>query len=653
MYFDIHTFLPVWLVLAFWCLVVPFLSKESNRSRTVIAGFTIMIGALYLFWRLFYTVLPFDKNGVALVWIWIVYLFEVLAFCEVVIFLLIMSRLNGRSGEADRYESEFAGITPPVDVFLPTYNEGLDVLEKSILGAKHMDYPDFKVWVLDDGKRPWLESFCKENNVGYLTRPDHLHAKAGNLNNGLRHTAGEFFAVFDADFVPARNFLKRTIGFFLADETIGLVQTPQHFFNKDPIQLNWKLDRLLPDEQRLFFDSMAPCRDGWGAAFCCGSCSIVRRAAIEKIGGVPTSSITEDLLTTLSLLTVGYKTVYLNETLSRGMSSESLHGYFVQRGRWCRGGIQCFFVPEGPLRAHGLTLGQRVLFSPYSWIIQPLIRFMMLLVPLMYLWFNLMPLYIFEGYRLIGFQFALLLIYFLAMRWLTGRKYVPLLASAINLFGMFRLLPVMLASLVKPFGVPFRVTPKGQGDKIGIDWYVFSSAGIFLGLTLAGLWFNIHVELRRIDRMDFFEYILFWSCINILLLFLAMLLCFDAPRKRREERFTVSENATVIGVGEVFLADMSLNGCKLKIDQDSSVMPIGATCRLLCSGVKEELSCQVVRSQGCFRMVTFTALDASQREALIVKLFTGNYTNEVGEVGGFSSVFKAMWSRAFGKEERG
>ncbi len=89
---------------------------------------------------------------------------------------------------------------------------------------------------------------------------------------------------------------------FFEDPTIGIVQTPQHFFNKDPVQSNLSLKTVWPDEQRLFFDEMAASRDAWDVSFCCGSCSIARRSAVEEIGGFPHDSITEDLLTTLALL---------------------------------------------------------------------------------------------------------------------------------------------------------------------------------------------------------------------------------------------------------------------------------------------------------------------------------------------------------------
>src|ERR1700726_620719 len=141
------------------------------------------------------------------------------------------------------------------------------------------------------------------------------HAKAGNMNHGLKVSGGEFIAIFDADFVPYRQFLRRTVPFF-QNSTIGIVQTPQHFFNNEPVQSNLGIERVWPDEQRLFFDEMAASRDAGAVRFCCGSCSIARRRALEAIGGIPTESITEDLLTTLAMLNKGYKTRYLNERLS-------------------------------------------------------------------------------------------------------------------------------------------------------------------------------------------------------------------------------------------------------------------------------------------------------------------------------------------------
>ncbi len=650
MSFNLQSLQILMLVGIFWLLVVPNLSKTKNSHRATVTAFTTLVGLNYLLWRYFRTVVPFEGSTVNGIWVNTIFVVEILAFIEVCIFFLIMSKYNSRSSEADVYMKK-AHDFPSVDVFIPTYNEEIDVLEKTIYGAKHLDYPNFKVWVLDDGSREWLKKFCEEAGVGYITRSEHEHAKAGNLNNGLSITSGELFAIFDADFIPAKNFLQRTVGFFIFNKDIGIVQTPQHFFNKDPVQSNLYLDKVWPDEQRLFFSSMAPCRDGWNAAFCCGSCSIIRREAIEKAGGIPTSSITEDLLTTLCLLNVGYRTVYLNEKLSQGMAANSVAGYFIQRGRWCRGGIQCFFVPEGPLRAKGLTILQRILFAPYGWIMQPITRMILLLAPIFYLWLGLLPLHFTTTEDLLYHQFPMFLAFGLSMQWLARRKYIPIISTAIGVFTMFRLLPVVISSLIKPFGEPFRVTPKGAAGAATttIDWGILTTASLLLLITLSGIITNLVPEYRVISKMQFFPYALFWSGLNVIMLLICMLICFDAPRKRLEERFIVNEETTFNGQ-KVIIEDISASGCKVRHSSGKRIVEWKTVVELKVPGVKGELDVEVTNSNATHFMGRFQNMKRFQREALIVKLFTGGYDNEIHEAAFWHKVIGSLIRRALGKE---
>ncbi|MDD5698516.1 MAG: glycosyltransferase [Victivallaceae bacterium] len=648
MSFDLTSLRIMLIIAIFWLLAVPGLSKTRDSNRAVVTIFTALIGLNYLLWRFFRTVLPFTGSPVNKAWIYFVFIIEVLAFVEVCIFLLIMSRYKSRSEEADRYQVVPRG-TPSVDVFIPTYNEETDVLEKTIYGAKHLDYPNFKVWVLDDGGRSWLKQFCTDCGVGYIARTEHLHAKAGNLNHALSVTSGELFAVLDADFVAGRNFLNRTVGFFTYNQDIGIVQTPQHFFNKDPVQSNLYLDKVWPDEQRLFFSGMAPCRDGWNAAFCCGSCSVIRRKAVEAIGGIPTSSITEDLLTTLCLLNRNYRTVYLNEKLSQGMSADSVKGYFIQRGRWCRGGIQCFFVPEGPLRAKNLSLLQRILFTPYGWVTQPVTRLILLLVPIVYLWTGLLPLYFTSTAELLSYQLPMLLTFAFSMQWLARRKYVPVISTAVGVFSMFRLLPVVISSLVKPFGEPFRVTPKGSGSSSGADWGIFTVAAIMLVMTAGGIVINLVPEHRVLTQMQFFPYSLFWSSINVLMLIICLLICFDTPRQRKEERFIVNEE-TSWNEHLVVIEDLSVSGCKIRHSLNRRAVERDTVIRIRIPEVTGEVKMRVTNSNQTRFMGAFRDLSARQREELIVKLFTGKYDNEIHDTALLSQILSSLLRRFFGRE---
>ncbi len=124
-----------------------------------------------------------------------------------------------------------------------------------------------------------LELIKARLGCGYITRQDNAHAKAGNINNALRFLSNlpqppEFISILDADFVPAPLFLKRGLTLF-RDEKVGIVQTPQHFINPDPIQSNLSIARVWPDEQRYFFDHVMAAKDAWGASFCCGTSSVI------------------------------------------------------------------------------------------------------------------------------------------------------------------------------------------------------------------------------------------------------------------------------------------------------------------------------------------------------------------------------------------
>jgi cellulose synthase (UDP-forming) len=456
----------------------------------------------------------------------------------------MLCRWRERSSEADRYEAELrkkaAELLPTVDVFIPTYNEGPDVLHRTILAALGIDYPRFQVWVLDDGGRDWLAEFCSQHGAHYVRRPERKHAKAGNLNHTLSVTKGDLFAIFDADFAASRNFLYRTAGFF-ADPKIGIVQTPQHFFNPDPIQLNLGLSRVMPDDQRLFFDVIGESRDAWDCAFCCGSCSLQRRSAIEEVGGVPTDSITEDILSTMVLLRKGYVTRYLKERLSMGLAAESLDGYFTQRTRWCRGALQTIFLKSGPL-GPGLSFLQRLFFFPLDWLVQYPVRLMAMIVPIVFLWTGLGPFIIPSLQELLSYQLAAYVGLGWTMRYFAPNCYVPILSTAISFFSSLRLVPTALATLIKPFGAPFRVTPKGSNNSASSgDRFALVVIGILAALTLGG----IVVSRMSRDEIPGGPSALFvgetYALINLIVLALAAAMALEMPRPRRGERFPVSQ----------------------------------------------------------------------------------------------------------------
>jgi cellulose synthase (UDP-forming) len=640
-------YIPLLLVTGFFLLVWDA-PRNHARTRQMVCLIPALLCVQYLAWRLSSTVWPESEGDAwAQSWIWGVWGIEVLAFIEVAIFFLIMSRTNTRSEQADQHS--MPSPLPEVDIFIPTYNEPLDVLEKTIIAAAAVDYPHKTVWVLDDGRREWLRTFCQETGVRYLTRSDNLHAKAGNMNHALQHAKGQFIAVFDADFVPSRNFIRRTLGFF-SDPQVGIVQTPQHFYNKDPIQTNLGLMQIYPDEQRLFFDQMAASRDAWQAAFCCGSCSIMRRQAVDAIGGIPTESITEDLLTTLVMLRKGYQTIYLNERLSMGLAAESIEGFFVQRERWCRGAIQSLFLTAGPL-GPGLSVIQKILFFPTSWLTQYAVRLMLIAIPLAYLLLGWLPFHFTDASDMVFYQLPVFLSFFLAMRWLVGGHYSPLVSGPAGLFASFRLGPTVVASLIKPFGQPFRVTPKGSDAANGrqVDFFNLGMILLCMGLTLLGLLMNVVPELAVVPHDEFFPIAMFWSMLNIITLGLAALLCFEGPRLRKEERFLMSETA-IAHDGEtrhvVDLIDVSVDGCKLALPKTGHATFHHGTASLTVQGVGR-VQIRPLRIHQGHLAATFEYDSQAQRKAMICKLFSGQYSTAAPMTSSTRQLISSLWEKTF------
>jgi cellulose synthase (UDP-forming) len=247
---------------------------------------------------------------------------------------------------------------PSIAVAIPTYNEGPEILVPTIAAAVAME-PAHETWVLDDGERPEIEELARSLGAHYLARPTHEHAKAGNLNHALGVIDADILAVLDADHVAAPEFLRATLGYF-SDPRVALVQTPQDFYNVTSFEHGTGVAYGEPfHEQTLFYRLLQPGKNRWNAAFWCGTNALVRTAALREIGGAATDTITEDIHTTIRFHRRGWKTVYHNEVLARGLAADDAAQYQLQRNRWGTGAMQVL-RRENPLLVPGLTLGQRL-----------------------------------------------------------------------------------------------------------------------------------------------------------------------------------------------------------------------------------------------------------------------------------------------------
>lgn len=636
MNFDVYV--TAIAVFAFCLLLLPHLDRNKRWLRLTIISILSIFWMRYMVWRLFSTTMPIPMPSGLGLWIWFCFFIELLTSIESFIFYITLMRHTDRKAQADKYEKALRELSPDqlptVDVFLPTFNEGMEVIERSILGCLHLDWPKekLKVWVLDDGKREWLKEFCEEVGAGYIRRQEWVHAKAGNLNHAFEVTNGEFIAIFDADFVPFRNFLYRSVGFF-TDPKIAILQTPQHFFNKDYVQTNLHLHDSAPDDQRLFFDIMMPARDGWDAAFWCGSCSVTRRIAMVETGGVPTQSITEDLTTTLVLLRHGYITRYLNEKLSHGLAPESLASLLTQRKRWCRGTIQTMFMKVGPLGA-GLRFIHRLMFFPWHWLISPFTRVFSFIIPIIFLWTGAPALVINHYTELINFHFPAYLMNLFVTLWLAPQHYIPLLSSSISSLEAVQVIPTILKSLFTPFVKDFGVTPKGNLGRPNLEKksypFTFWVSLILLILTVIGMLINITPESSPVSEGGFFPIAAIWATMNVLMLGIMAMTSIEHPRPRTDERFYINEKASLTIKGQtlpITMHNISLGGVSMRFASNNHPPLINQQEVILHLEPLEPFTARVIRNEKDVFYLQFNELKGKPRHNLIQHIYTGKYQN--------------------------
>jgi cellulose synthase (UDP-forming) len=244
-----------------------------------------------------------------------------------------------------------------VDIAIATYDEPIEILEPTVVASLRVTGVR-TVWVLDDGRRPEVLRLCEVLGAKYLARADNSHAKAGNINAALPHMDAELILFLDADHVPQRDAILQMSGYF-RDPKVALVQSPHDFRNRDSAQHTHGSHH----EQSLFFDVLLPGREHDQAIFWCGSAALIRRSALVEVGGVATSTLSEDLHTALKLQLKGYVLRYHNKVLVTGIAPHTTADYLLQRDRWARGTLAVLTGPESPVFGRGWSVRQRIHYA--------------------------------------------------------------------------------------------------------------------------------------------------------------------------------------------------------------------------------------------------------------------------------------------------
>ena len=466
---------------------------------------------------------------------------------------------------------------PSVDVFIPTYNEPLEVVKQTVFSAMQMDWPGDRlhVYVLDDGRREEFRDFCQELGVGYLTRDNNAHAKAGNINAALAVTDSEYVTIFDCDHIPTRSFLQICMGWFIRDPKLAMLQTPHHFFSPDPFEKNLDTFHAMPNEGELFYGIVQDGNDLWNAAFFCGSCAVIKRAPLLEVGGVAVETVTEDAHTALKLSRHGYNTAYLELPQAAGLATESLSAHVGQRIRWARGMAQICRV-DNPLFGPGLKLGQRLCyFNAMLHFFYGLPRLVFLTAPLAYLFFSA---HVFQATAAMITAYALphLMHASITNSRIQGRfRYSFWNEVYESVLAWYIMRPVLVA-FVNPKLGKFNVTAKGGViEQSYFDWSIARPYLILLLLNLLGFVVGIWRMVAVGPSSEVFTTLVInmvWTAYNIILTSASLAVASETRQVRSTPRVTAALPAALrFADGKTLVCetdDFSQSGVGLRVPNE-------------------------------------------------------------------------------------
>ena len=620
----------MYLIISIALLLLTFiLSLFKPSFRKLLIFVNAIISILYILWRL--TVIP-TNSFISFILGIILYSAELLGLIAFLNFQFLFTKKYKLPPKSLKDFED--GQIPTVDVLICTYNEPLELLKKTIVASKNLNYPKdkFKVYVCDDGKRNELKDLCKNYNVNYITRDDNKGAKAGNINNAINIITGDLFAVLDADMIPKKDFLSRTVGYFSNGNT-AFVQTPQVYYNQDMYQYN--LNKNMPNEQDFFMRNIEEARAAINAVLHVGTNAIFNRQYVLNIGGYPTCSITEDMAVGMLLQANGYDSVFINEELVLGLSATTFSELVKQRDRWCRGNLQVikhfniFFNK-------GLTFGQKIAyFDGVVYWLSSIQKLIYILCPIIYLLTSnliidtsvekLLTMFIpfFLGQLLI---FRILSPKTRSLTW--SHYYEVAMAPHISLSVLKELLSLK---------INFNVTSKDITSDKKYFQFKIAFPHIVLGILTIISWIVGTLSLTG-HIGNFYAYLvnISWSIYNLIGIITSIKVAYQKPIYRKSERIKISEiiKATVnfedkIHYGKLY--DISESGLGIMLNTPYSFQ-INSIVHIKFNNIT--LKCKVNRSKGNFIGLTYMSLTEDDFENIMdvyVDNISSHYNTKINQ----------------------
>ncbi|EME8134996.1 hypothetical protein EB19_00541 [Enterococcus faecium] len=539
-------------------------AKRNDWVKQLFSKITIVFLLIYLVWRLFFTI-PLDSS-ISLVFGVILYVAEFIGLFVYGFFIYLFS--NKLTEDYAASNTDNGNFEPSVAAFICTYNENIKLVIATALAVKALKYPNKKIYICDDGHRDELRKMADQYNLGYLSREGNKHAKAGNINYALSQTSSDLILLLDADFIVKKNIIYEAINYF-QNPKVALVQYPQTFYNKDPFQL---LRKSFYNEQELFMRFLEPALARENALIHIGTNAIIRRSALEEIGGIPTKSITEDMATGMLLQNAGYETIFINKAYALGITPYTAKELASQRTRWAQGTKQIFDYFK-PRKLKGLSVMQKLCYyNSYLYWFTSFQKIIFLLAPTLFMVFDIF---------IVRSNNNQLLLFFLppfVMISLSFRLYVPKIRNLTtsHIYDCF-VAPIHTGALLKEFLIPqkkFNVTKKELVGDTAFDWRTVAPHIIIFGWVL----FSCIVAAYRLFRGEGYEFgyiiTLIWSIYNLYGLFYAIILGKNRDIESDSEALSIVTNRQLMYASQTFeMYQMSFNGFRIRAREGSLFVP--------------------------------------------------------------------------------
>ncbi len=319
-----------------------YLEKEDRRRRLAgqfLTFISITLGVIYLVWH-------WQHIN------WDVWYYSFAFFIAELNGLILFSFFSFNAWFLRYHEP--AGLAEErsysVDVFIPVAGEPIQLVRKTVEAALNIDFPNKKIYILDDKESEAYRQLAEETGCGYFARKEHSNAKAGNLNYAFKRTDGDLILALDADQVPYPDIVNKLVGYFKIPK-IAFVQTKQNF--EVPV------GDPFGNTDRIFYNVMQSGKDNDNSAFSCGSGVIYQREALQEIGGFSTWNLVEDVHTSMLLHERGWRSVYYNHPLTKGTAPADIYGVYTQRRQWAADSLRIMFW-DNPFFHKGLSFKQKL-----------------------------------------------------------------------------------------------------------------------------------------------------------------------------------------------------------------------------------------------------------------------------------------------------